>query len=161
MERPMEKPPFRLHSPAFSYGGIIPKEYTADGQGMSPPLTIEHPPEDTAVLALSLEDQGAPGGAFIYWRLWNIPSQTRMIRENASAHQAIVGKNSDGTFGYLPLRPPMGEHSYTFRLFALRHPLTISPESSPFRFESALIGNVIAEVDLVGYSHHSPNQEER
>lgn len=81
MERIAEKPPFRLHSPAFAYGEQIPREYTCDGRNVNPPLSIEHVPEDAEALALIVEDPDAPGGAWIHWRVWNIAPTTTLIKE--------------------------------------------------------------------------------
>src|SRR5438034_11546686 len=58
---------FTLSSPAFSEGATIPRQYTCDGQGMSPPLQWTIPPPGTQSLALVVEDPDAPAGTFIHW----------------------------------------------------------------------------------------------
>ena len=47
-------------SPAFLQGGTIPPLYTADGAGMSPPLTWRGLPADAAALLLVVEDADSP-----------------------------------------------------------------------------------------------------
>ncbi|TXH06959.1 MAG: YbhB/YbcL family Raf kinase inhibitor-like protein [Candidatus Moraniibacteriota bacterium] len=151
MERIAEKPPFRLHSPAFAYGERIPREYTCDGRDVSPPLSVESVPEDAESLALIVEDPDAPGGTWIHWRLWNIAPTTTLIREGSVPAGAIVGRNSFGQPCYGGPCPPNGEHAYIFRIYALRAPLHLPAEATELMFRNALLGNTIAEADLVGY----------
>jgi phosphatidylethanolamine-binding protein (PEBP) family uncharacterized protein len=44
-------PSLTLGSPAFAPGGRLPLRFTADGEGVSPPLTWSGIPEGTASLA--------------------------------------------------------------------------------------------------------------
>ncbi|MCD6353344.1 MAG: YbhB/YbcL family Raf kinase inhibitor-like protein, partial [Proteobacteria bacterium] len=48
-----------LRSSAFNEGEMIPKQYTCDGQDISPPLAWNDPPEDTKSLALVCDDPDA------------------------------------------------------------------------------------------------------
>lgn len=49
-----------LASPAFANGGRLPERFTADGEGISPPLFWTGIPEGTQCLALIVEDPDAP-----------------------------------------------------------------------------------------------------
>src|SRR5438034_1163728 len=49
-----------LASPAFAPGGRLPERFTADGDGVSPPLTWRGLPDATESLALIVEDPDAP-----------------------------------------------------------------------------------------------------
>lgn len=151
MERIIEKPPFRLHSPAFVYGGQIPREYTCDGRNVNPPLSIEYVPEDAEALVLIVDDPDAPGGAWIHWRVWNIAPTTTLIKENSVPAYAVVGKNSFGKYAYGGPCPPTGEHGYVFHLYALRTPLHVPIEATDLMLRNAMLGNTIAETDLIGY----------
>lgn len=153
MIRLSEKSPFRLHSPAFAYGEMIPREYTCDGRNVNPPLTIENVPRYTESLVLILEDPDSPGGMWIHWRLWNIAPTTTIIKEDSVPKGAIVGVNTFGEANYGGPCPHKGEHSYVFRLYALKAPLHIPIEASDLMLRNALIGNTLAEADLVGYYH--------
>lgn len=146
-----EQPAFRLHSPAFAYGGVIPREYTCDGRNVNPPLSIENTPEDAEVLALIMEDPDSPGGTWIHWQLWNIDPHTTLIKENTVPKGAVVGLNTFGETKYGGPCPRQGEHGYVFRLYALHRPLTIPVVATNLMLRNALLGNVIAETDLVGY----------
>ncbi len=151
MERIIEKPPFRLHSPAFAYGERIPREYTCDGRDVNPPLTIENVPEDAEALVLIVDDPDAPGGTWIHWRVWNVAPTTTLIKEDSVPVNAIVGKNSFGHMAYGGPCPPSGEHGYIFHLYALRTPLHLPTEATELMLRNAMLGNTIAEADLVGY----------
>lgn len=151
MERIIEKPPFRLHSPAFGYGEQIPREYTCDGRDINPPLSIENVPEDAEALVLIVEDPDAPGGTWVHWRVWNIAPSTTLIKENSVPEHAIVGKNSFGNLAYGGPCPPNGEHSYVFHIYALHRPLHLPVEATDLMLRNALLGNTIAIASLVGY----------
>ena len=49
-----------LTSPAFADGARLPDRFTADGEGVSPPLIWSDPPAGTARLVLIVEDADAP-----------------------------------------------------------------------------------------------------
>ena len=59
-------------STAFKEGGTIPKEYTADGENVSPPLAWKDLPEEAAAIALLCEDPDAPKGMFVHWVIFNV-----------------------------------------------------------------------------------------
>ncbi|MFA9262795.1 MAG: YbhB/YbcL family Raf kinase inhibitor-like protein [Undibacterium sp.] len=147
----VEQSPFRLHSPAFAYGGMIPPEYTCDGRNINPPLSIENVPEDAEALALIVEDPDSPGGMWIHWKLWNIDPRTTFIKEGSTPKAATIGINTFGQAKYGGPCPRSGEHSYVFRLYALRHPLHLPIEATDLMLRNALLGNIVAEADLVGY----------
>lgn len=151
MEHILEKPPFRLHSPAFAYGERIPREYTCEGRNVNPPLTIENVPEDAEALVLIMEDPDSPGGTWIHWRVWNIAPTTTLIKENSVPKGAVQGLNTFGHANYGGPCPHQGEHGYVFRIYALRHALHLPTEASDLMLRNALVGNVVAEADLVGY----------
>src|SRR4051812_38018486 len=53
-------PSLNLASPAFAPGDRLPPRFTADGEGVSPPLTWGQLPQGAASLALIVEDPDAP-----------------------------------------------------------------------------------------------------
>src|SRR6202140_5756997 len=70
-----------LASPAFQEGGAIPKQYTGDGQDVSPPLSWPDAPEGTQSFALLCEDPDAPRKTWIHWVLFNVPAAARELSE--------------------------------------------------------------------------------
>src|SRR6185436_12297849 len=68
-----------LRSPAFTDGAEIPKQYTCDGDSISPPLVWSSVPRKAKELALLVEDPDAPGGTFVHWTAWGIPTTASQI----------------------------------------------------------------------------------
>jgi Raf kinase inhibitor-like YbhB/YbcL family protein len=140
---------FGLTSPAFSNGTQIPKRFTCDGAGVSPPLRWTAPPPGTRVLALSVEDPDAPGGTFVHWTGWNLRPTVRRLA--TGAHLPIEGTNSAGTRGYTGPCPPAGPaHHYVFRLYALKAKLRLRAGARPAAFDAALRGRILSTARLVG-----------
>lgn len=116
-----------LSSPAFADGARLPERFTADGEGVSPPLIWDAPPEGTVAFALVVEDADAPAPhPLVHAILWAIDAQERRLAEGALSDGAqvaggVVGRNSFLARGWLPPDPPTGHgsHDYVFQLFAL------------------------------------------
>ena len=155
-----------LTSPAFAPGGRLPIRFTADGDGVSPPLVWADVPKGTASLALIVEDPDVPAAKpLVHAIVWNMPPDERRIAEGAivadgsGGSDGDVGRNSFLREGWLPPDPPTGhgEHDYVFQLFALSE----SPElgASPGRgaFVEAIAGRVLGAGVLVAtYSRGDP-----
>lgn len=118
-----------VSSPAFANGARLPVRFTADGEGVSPPLLWSDPPEGTAAFALIVEDPDAPApNPLVHAVVWGLPADTRALAEGEIAADADggpdgrdVGRNSYFLEGWLPPDPPTGHgaHDYVFQLFAL------------------------------------------
>src|SRR5215203_5741366 len=98
-----------LMSPAFAYGGRLPVRFTADGEGVSPPLLWTDVPAGTSSLALIVEDPDAPAlHPLVHALVWNLPHDERRLAEGAitqdgagSADGRDVGRNSYFGEGWL------------------------------------------------------------
>ena len=110
---------FKLTSPAFNHGSQIPSQYTCDGEDINPHLVIHGVPPGAKSLALVMEDPDAPAGLWTHWVVWDIPPETKEIREHTAPIGTGEGLNSWGETGYGGPCPPSGTHRYFFRLFAL------------------------------------------
>jgi hypothetical protein len=89
----------QLQSPAFGFNARIPVRFTADGEGISPPLSWDGVPAQGDSLVLIVEDADAPTphplvhaivagfGALATWR--KAPSAARIIRALACRPAAI------------------------------------------------------------------------
>ena len=117
-----------LTSVAFADHAPLPPCYTADGEGVSPPLQWTGWPSGTASLLLIVEDADSPTPHPLVHAIVvdlrpedgslpeaAIPSRGR---EGAGLH---VGRNSSLQSAWLPPDPPPGHgvHRYAFQLFAL------------------------------------------
>jgi hypothetical protein len=152
---------FDLSSPAFADGAMLPPRFTADGEGVSPPLVWGPLPEGTGCLALIVEDPDAPSlQPLVHAIVWNIPPDTQRLAEGAiradgagSPDGRDVGRNSFFAEGWLPPDPPTGHgpHRYAFQLFALSGDAG-EPGETPGRgaLVKAMAGRVLAAGLLTG-----------
>ncbi len=137
-----------LKSPAFEANQKIPKKYTCEGEGVSPPLTIGGVPSEAKTLALTCEDPDAVSGTFDHWVSWNIPASTTQIMENKPL--GTEGLNSAREIGYHAPCPPSGSHRYIFKIYALDTQLDLSLNSKRKDLEKAIEGHVLAKGQLIG-----------
>ena len=151
-----------ISSPAFANGATIPPRFTADGEGVSPPLLWGEPPEGTASLALIVEDPDAPARQpLVHAIVCNIAADERMIGEGAIRDDGAIetGRNSYFTSGWLPPDPPTGHgpHNYAFQLFALSETLDVGDTPGRTRLVEAMAGKVLAAGILTGtYARGEP-----
>ncbi len=155
-ELPGDLPAMQIGSPAFADGGRLPIRFTADGEGVSPPLIWGQVPEGAAGLALIVEDADAPGfKPLVHAIVWNLPPEPGGLAEGGiqpdgagSADGSDVGRASLFLEGWLPPDPPAGhgEHRYVFQIFALSGMGDLG--SSPKR--SALLGAMAGKILAAG-----------
>jgi Raf kinase inhibitor-like YbhB/YbcL family protein len=109
-----------LSTDAFSNGGALPPRFTCDGLGVSPRLAwSESKPASEFVLLVT--DPDAPGGSFVHWVVYGIPSNADSIGEGQGPAGATQGENDFGRAGYGAPCPPPGDepHGYVFTMYAL------------------------------------------
>jgi hypothetical protein len=127
-----------LSSPAL--GATIPRRFSCDGAGGSPPLRWSGAPANARELVLVVQDPDAPGGTFVHWTAFGIqPAPSGEIP--AGAHPRS-GRNSAGRTGWTPPCPPGGDkpHRYEFALYALRKPSGLRAGASAADVRAALAG---------------------
>ncbi len=147
----------QLTSNAFKNGGKIPVVYTCDGKDISPELKISNIPSNTKSLVLIMDDPDAPMGTWVHWVIYNIPSNTTILKENIEKkpileNGIVQGKNSWGKIGYGGPCPPKitGSHRYFFKLFAIDTKLKLKPGATKKEVLKAINGHVIAKTTLMG-----------
>jgi Raf kinase inhibitor-like YbhB/YbcL family protein len=148
-----------LMSPAFANGARLPERFTADGEGISPPLVWGQLPPGTASLALLVEDPDAPAlNPLVHAIVWGMPADSGRLEEGAirpdgdgQADGRDVGRSSFGE-GWLPPDPPTGHgpHDYVFQLFALSRRPDLDPNPGRADLLKAIAGHVLAAGLLVG-----------
>lgn len=147
---------FQIKSAAFQEGAIIPRQFTCEGEDISPPLTWTEPPSGTHSFALIVEDPDAPGGVWTHWVVYNLPAGARSMSGNVPKQDqlpsgALQGLNSFGHFGYGgPCPPPGKAHHYFFRLYALDAMLSLSPGAAKRDVLEAAKGHILGEAKLMG-----------
>lgn len=145
-----------ITSPAIASGAAIANDYACTGADRSPALKWSNAPQSTKTYALVVEDPDAPGGTFIHWVAYNIPSEINSLPAGLpqTAEIAGGGKNGVNGFGHLgyngPCPPPGKMHHYHFRLFALDSTLAPGDNADADAVRSAMNGHVVASAELVG-----------
>lgn len=115
----------QLRSPTFRDGGPLPRKYTADGDGISPPISWSAPPPGTRALVLLVEDLDSPSPKPLVHAIAVVEGRKPGLPEGALSDGDFdgikLGLNSFMRSGYTPADPPRGHgpHRYVFELFAL------------------------------------------
>lgn len=151
--------PLTLVSPAFAPGAAIPARCTCDGDDRSPPLEWRDAPPGTRSFALVVDDPDAPDPAaprrtWVHWVLWDIPSAVTSLPEAVPDTElpsgTRVGVNDSHHRGYGGPCPPIGEHRYFHKLYALDTVLGELPVPTKGALLAAMEGHVLAEAQLMG-----------
>jgi Raf kinase inhibitor-like YbhB/YbcL family protein len=147
-----KKENFQLESSAFKQNGDIPIQYTGEGKDISPPLVWENVPIGTQALALTCDDPDAPGGNWVHWILYNIPSSLNGLKEGGKDFppEILVGKNSWGNKAYGGPHPPQGTHHYYFTVYALDSVLSLKEGATKEALLKAMEGHILGEATLIG-----------
>lgn len=144
-----------LKSSTFEAGGMIPKKYTCDGQGVSPPLSWSAVPKGANSLALIADDPDAPMGTWVHWVVWNIPANALALEEDQPKRDSLPtgmkqGMSDFQRVGYGGPCPPSGTHRYFFKLYALDAMLNLPSSTTKKELEKAMQGHLIQQAELMG-----------
>lgn len=148
----------KLISPAFPENGEMPERYTAEGDNISPPLTIQDVPRGARSLALIAIDPDAPDPAhpvrtFEHWVLYNLPpdlpSLPQDVEHDGLPAGVVVGMNGAGELGYEGPNPPKGRHRYFFHLYALDTKLPELSRPTRDEVEREMEGHILARTSLM------------
>ena len=138
----------KIESTAFENNGKIPKQYTCEGEDVSPPLVIKDIPKTAKSLVLIVDDPDAPTGTFDHWLAWNIPVK-ETLPQNYTAPKE--GRNHFGDTHYRGPCPPRGKpHRYFFKVFALDKKLDLEEGSTKFELETAMKDHVVGKAFIIG-----------
>jgi Raf kinase inhibitor-like YbhB/YbcL family protein len=159
-----ELPRITVESPAFVFNGCLPKRFTADGEGASPPLSWGDCPAGTASIALIVEDADSPTPhPLVHAIAVDLPAGARSLQEGAlTEHQPDgefeMGSNSFFKDAWLPPDPPPGhgEHRYVFQVFALKAGAAFSKKVGRGEFIKAILERAIAVGCVIGLYERSP-----
>jgi len=140
-----------LQSSAFADNSEIPKKFGCQGEDISPPLSWQNTHSQTKSYVLIVDDPDAPAGTWVHWVLFNISPDINNLDENATAQNAISGKNSWGTQGYRGPCPPSGTHRYFFKIYALDQKLNLSDNADKKEVIKVMEGHVLGKAELMGF----------
>lgn len=155
---------FRLSSTAFAPNEMIPALYTCDGRNISPPLSWTKPPVGTRSLVLIVDDPDAPDPAapkvtWVHWLLYNLPPTAGSLPEGVADTNlppgTLQGLNDWQRTGYGGPCPPIGNHRYFHKLYALDKVLVDLRHPIKLMLEQTMKGHILAQTDLIGrYQRH-------
>ena len=146
----------KLTSKAFGTKGMIPPQFTCDGQDISPPLSWSNPPTNTKSLALICDDPDAPGKTWVHWVVYNLPPSSCSLPEAVPAGSKIAAGGLQGINDFKQLAyggpcPPGGKHRYFFKIYALDRMLNLQSGAAKAELEVAMKGHIIDRGELMGY----------
>jgi len=148
-----------LTSPVFTHKGAIPRNYTCQGKDISPALKWSGLPDGTKSIALIVDDPDAPDPAapkrvWVHWVLYNIPPSATGLAEAVSATTLPAGsregKNDWERTGYGGPCPPIGQHRYFHKLYALDAVLPELKQPTKAELLKAMEGHILAQAELIG-----------
>jgi Raf kinase inhibitor-like YbhB/YbcL family protein len=150
-----------VESPVLKANQPIPRDYTADGRNMSPPLTWSNLPAGTKDLAVVCEDPDAGNPPpFVHWVIYRIPAAASGLPENipfepdAAMPPSIAGA-IQGVSGFRrpiyrgPAPPPGKTHHYHFVVYAMDTALDLKPGLTRADLLAAIRGHVIGQGELI------------
>jgi Raf kinase inhibitor-like YbhB/YbcL family protein len=144
-----------LKSSAFDDGSAIPRQFTGEGDDVSPPLDWDEAPAGTRSFVLLCDDPDAPSGTWHHWAAYDIPVGCKGLPAAAQMgkqgfQQALNDFGKPGYGGPFPPRND-GPHRYRFCLLALSagH-LEVRKDPSCTQVEREARRHVIAEAVLTG-----------
>ncbi len=149
----------KLESPAFSHLGEIPARFTCDGGDISPPLAWSDLPAGTKSLALIVDDPDAPDPlapkmTWVHWVLYNLPATASGLPEAVKTDSLPAGTkqglNDWKRTGYGGPCPPIGQHRYFHKLYALDIVLPDLGQATKAKLEQAMQGHILAKAERVG-----------
>ncbi len=156
LDMPTKTATIQLTSPAFKQNEMIPRQYTCEGKDLSVPLQWTDSPGGTQSFALICDDPDAPMGTWVHWVLWNLPADSRELKEGIPAVEKLPNGAGQGMTDFQrvgyggPCPPPGGPHRYFFKLYALDTRLNFSSHVTKPDLERAMKGHILAEGELVG-----------
>jgi Raf kinase inhibitor-like YbhB/YbcL family protein len=144
----------KISSPAFENNGLIPSNYTCDGEDISPPLKIDGVPEGTKSLVLIVDDPDVPkslraDGMWDHWIVFNIPPNATKIAKGEEP-KGIHGKGTSGNYDYHGPCPPDKKHRYFFKLYALDTMLDLKKGVLKEEVERVMENHIIEQFVLIG-----------
>jgi Raf kinase inhibitor-like YbhB/YbcL family protein len=149
----------QVRSKTFVFNGRLPTRYTADGDGISPPLDWDAVPDGTDSVAIFVEDADSPTPhPLVHAIVVGLEKSVEFLDEGAlnSPHHVGIGletgQNSWFRQAWLPPDPPRGhgEHRYVFQVFALAAGASFSNVPGRREFIEVVLERAIAVGCLIG-----------
>jgi phosphatidylethanolamine-binding protein (PEBP) family uncharacterized protein len=143
-----------LSSPAFAINEPLPKAYSCDGAGISPPLEWKNVPANAAALVLLVVDLSAEGeSGGIRWIVGDIDPGIHGVAAGRVPAGGVVGTDAEGNAAYGAVCPASGKESWVeFQLYALSQKIPLAPGFEAAEAESAYAGLLLGNGAATTYS---------
>lgn len=143
----------------FIHNGIYPKLYTCDSLGISPGLQWSNAPTTTNSYAITMYTIPPTGEKHVYIVLYNIPSSTTSIPDNAKSIGVFGINTVDGKTTYTPpCSQGPGPKIYVLTLYALNAQPTITVPNTQVTMDILLAGmkNKIVDSAVMSVTYTRP-----
>jgi phosphatidylethanolamine-binding protein (PEBP) family uncharacterized protein len=143
----------------FAHNGLYPKLYTCDSLGISPGLQWSNAPTTTNSYAITMYTIPPTGEKHVYIVLYNIPSSTTSIPDNAKSIGVFGINTVDGKTTYTPpCSQGPGPKIYVLTLYALNAQPTITVPNTQVTMDILLAGmkNKIVDSAVMSVTYTRP-----
>ena len=143
----------------FAHNGLYPKLYTCDSLGISPGLQWSNAPTTTTSYAITMYTIPPTGEKHVYIVLYNIPSSTTSIPDNAKSIGVFGINTVDGKTTYTPpCSQGPGPKIYVLTLYALNAQPTITVPNTQVTMDILLAGmkNKIVDSAVMSVTYTRP-----
>ena len=137
-------------------------EFSCRGAGTAPHIAWSEAPANVKSYAIVATDIDAPAPYLrlfpvVHWVVYNIPTDVHEIARNASnadlqLRNIVVGNNIAGEPQYAPPCPPLGQHQYIFRVYALDVDQIRPATNNKSGVTAAIDGHILGYGELIGLS---------
>jgi Raf kinase inhibitor-like YbhB/YbcL family protein len=141
---------FSVTTTAFPANGVIPDQYTCKGAGTVPTISWSGDMKGAPDVSVVVFDPDAPGGDFVHWVVYDIPSSVTSLSSASLPPGAKQAKNSAGKVGWTPPCPPSGTHHYHFAVFATRQPTGLKAGLPANDVRNAIAVHAVAYGEIIG-----------
>ena len=151
-----EYQPLSVAIPAFGSEGVIPQQYSGNGEDISPEIQLSELTDDVVSLAVIMDDIDHPlMGVYNHWIIWNLPPQ--QVIPEAIPHGETVTELSGAVQGvgygkhrYRGPKPPFGSHRYKYHVFSLDKTLELAPSAKKAELLAAMEGHIVQYGNVTG-----------
>lgn len=110
---------FVLSSPAVAADGVLPRQFTGDGEGLSPPLNWSGAPAGTKSFAVIMH-HNAPDRMKWYWVLYDLPASVTSLPAGVRGVGTTGNNSVNNQGGYAPPHSKgPGAKTYILTVYAL------------------------------------------
>lgn len=136
-------------------GEFFDRNFTCDGEDLSPKLEWSGVPEKTRSLILVMDDPDAPMGTFVHWVIYNMDPKSTGLAEDVpkvenQGNLFTQGINGFGRVGYGGPCPPKGNpHRYFFRLYATSLDRDLKPGLRKKDITKMIENNILDQAEVM------------